>query len=656
LKKLKSQPFRVYLAELPALTRQEIELFLDIESVPDQDFHYLIGLLVCQGDTVTYHSFWADTFEDEEATWQAFLIMANQYSMAPIYHYGSYEPRVISKLARRHATDTENLNKRMININKEIYAKVYFPVYSNRLKDIAGFIGATWTHPDASGLQSIVWRYQWEETREYRYKAMLLTYNEEDCRALKLIADELYKIQHTANTMTEVDFADRFKQRTTEVSEKVSSEFKEILRFAHFNYDKNKIRFRHDAGNRVSKLDKIEIRKLGSKKFHEKVSNIRQNIKSIVQVPYTKICPNCGYEPLAPTTTISKRFIVDLVITEIGVQKTMTEYNGVQSYCPKCCRYYAPIELAKFSRNQVYGHGFGAWVIFQRVALRLPYESIAISAFEQFGETFNLAQPQRFLVQFAEYYANTERQITEKMLASPFIHVDETKINIQGANWYVWVFTDGRQVILKLSETRETDVVQEFLAQYHGVLITDFYAGYDAIKCKQQRCWAHLIGDLNDDIREHPFDKEYETFVLEIRNLILPIMEAIQQYGLKKQHLHEFTKQVDDFYTRVILNKHYKSDLVCTYQKRFVHYRDSLFTFLDLDDIPWNNNAAERAIRPLAIQRDISKSPFHASAVRPYLVLLGICQTCRFQDKSFFKFLFSEKIDLEDFAVGTYRR
>jgi predicted RecB family nuclease len=46
---------RIYLQELPTLTRQETELFLDIESVPDRDLYYLIGLLVCQRETATYN-------------------------------------------------------------------------------------------------------------------------------------------------------------------------------------------------------------------------------------------------------------------------------------------------------------------------------------------------------------------------------------------------------------------------------------------------------------------------------------------------------------------------------------------------------------------------------------------------------------------------
>ena len=64
----------------------------------------------------------------------------------------------------------------------------------------------------------------------------------------------------------------------------------------------------------------------------------------------------------------------------------------------------------------------------------------------------------------------------------------------------------------------------------------------------------------------------------------------------------------------------YRSDLVLKYQKRFLRYKESLFTFLKEDGIPWHNNTAERAIRPFAIQRDTSKSPLHESATPHYVV------------------------------------
>jgi len=241
------------------------------------------------------------------------------------------------------------------------------------------------------------------------------------------------------------------------------------------------------------------------------------------------------------------------------------------------------------------------------------------------------------------------------MLNSPFIHADETSINIKGETQYVWTFTDGNNVVFKLRTNRESTVAHEFLADYNGTLISDFYPGYDSVQCQQQKCWVHLIRDLNDDLWGAPFNTELEYFVLEVRNLIIPIMETIHIYGLRKINLNKFKKNIDIFYAKMIMNKHYKSDLTIKYQKRFIRYRESLFTFLEHDGIPWHNNTAETALRHLTIQENISRT-FYEGVTPHYLRLLGIRQTCRFQGKSFFKFLFSGETDLEKFESRKRKR
>lgn len=128
----------------------------------------------------------------------------------------------------------------------------------------------------------------------------------------------------------------------------------------------------------------------------------------------------------------------------------------------------------------------------------------------------------------------------------------------------------------------------------------------------------------------------------------MPILEAIDRFGLKVWHLRRFLKAVERFYQRIIADKEYTSEATIKYQKRFVRYRESLFTFLTQDGIPWENNMAERAIRQLAIQRKISGSFFKRVAPQ-YLLLLAISQTCRFQGKSFLKFLLSKETNVDLF-------
>jgi Transposase IS66 family/RNase_H superfamily len=468
-----------------------VEVFLDIEGVPDRQGYSLIGVLVCQADTTTPYAFWADTAQEERHIWQQFVGLVGQYPDAPIYHYGSYEPRALATLAKRSHTDSEHLPTRLVNVNQYIYGKVYFPVRSNRLKEIGHFIGAEWTSPHASGLQSLVWRHHWEKTHGAQYRELLVTYNREDCHALKLLTDELSKIKHSADTLSEVNFANHYKRRTTEVGEDIHGEFEAILEFASMKYDKNKIYFRHDKEEEKNNHNA------------QKVSNKRgkkPKARKFTRVPLGEFCPKHQDEKLRLTERMSNRLIIDLILTKSGIKKTRTVYVGIQGYCSRCRRAYAPPDIRGYGRSQLYGHGFRAWVVYQRIAMRLPHRSIVEMANEQFNEKISAAFVQASINDFSHYYAETESIIIQHLLQSSFIHADETPVNIRGVSQYLWVFTDGKHVLFKLRESREATIVYEFLAAYQGTLISDFYPGYDSVQCRQQKCWVHLIRDLNDDL------------------------------------------------------------------------------------------------------------------------------------------------------------
>jgi predicted RecB family nuclease len=640
---------KIYLHELPQLTRKPIELFLDIEGIPDRQYEYLIGLLVCdETNSCKHYSFWADAREDEGKIWQQFRETIDRYTDAPIYHYGDYEVRAITKLAKRYKSDidTEGIKNRLVNVNTYIYGQVYFPVYSNGLKAIGKFIGAVWSSPEASGLQSIVWRCHWENTKDVKYKELLLMYNREDCQALKLLTDKLAEIKDSADTLSEVDFTHQPKQLATEVGIELHDKFDTILKIAHADYDKNKIALRHDKIN-----DKPQAKR-GGKKGHLGHTKLRPKTHKVVSVPTRAECPEHTGEALIESERITECIIINIILVKNGIKKTVVKYIGKKGFCQKCQRNYNPLELK--TDYLAYGHGFQAWIVYHRLFLRLPYRVIAQTVADQFGETISDGSMVNFIRYFSGFYAETEQLLTRNILQSPFIHADETKVNIQGADQYVWVFTDGKHVMFKLTPTREADIVHKFLSGYTGTLISDFYPGYDSVQCKQQKCWVHLIREMNDDLWKSPFDAEFEEFVLKVRNLIVPILEAVEKHGLKTKKLGKFNTNITQFYANTI-SKTYKSDLVLKYQKRFLRYKDNLFVFLSEDNIPWNNNAGERAIRHLAVQRKISGS-FFESMMPPYLLLLGIMQTCRFLGKSFLKFLLSKEKDIDRFEARKRKR
>ncbi len=637
---------KIYIQELPTLLRSEVELFLDLEGIPDQNFHYLIGLLINRQGNRSYHAFWANIPEDEQRIWFEALEKINEHPEAPIYHYGSYEPRAIDGLAQKYQTDCEALKNRLVNLNASIYGKVYFPIRSNNLKELGKFVGASWTAPDASGLQSLVWRHRWEKTGQSQHQEMLVTYNREDCEALWFLLEELSKIIASADAHRNIDFADRPKQHTTELGQQIHEKFQSIIRYAHADYDKKRVSIRPQKNT-----SEAEGKKRGPPKGHQAYQRIvPSKVDTVIQVAPTRTCPKHIGESLETSEEVAEKCIINLRFTKNGCRKTVTKYIGAQGYCQKCRKHYPPLKIEELG-NQLFGHAFQAWVIYQRIVLRLPYRIILQDMEEIFNESASIGTPINFIKYFAEYYTATEKLSIQCILESPFVHADETPINIQGVDHYVWVFTNGKHVVLRMTETREATIAHEFLSDYKGVLISDFYGGYDAVTCRQQKCLVHLIRDLNNDLWNDPYNRAYEAFVSEVKNLLIPIFEVEEKYGLKRWHLSKFSKFVDRFYQDNIDKTPSNCELVAKYQKRFQRYRDSLFTFLELDGIPWHNNTAENALRHLAVQRKISGTFFKKVAPQ-YLLLLGIAQTCRFQDKSLLKFFLSEEIDIDKFKAA----
>ncbi|UJS22002.1 MAG: IS66 family transposase [Candidatus Brocadia sp.] len=581
----------------------------------------------------SYHSFWADTHEDEQRIWSEALEKINEHPEAPIYHYGSYEPRAIGWLAQKYQANCEVIKNRLVNLNASIYGKVYFPTRSNNLKELGKLIGASWTAPDASGLQSLAWRYLWNDTGESQYKKMLITYNREDCEALWLLAEELSKIIASANAHMSIDFADRPKQYASELGNKIHEEFQSIIRYAHANYGNKRVSIRQQQCPTETKG-----KKRGGVKGHQAYQRIMPSkAGTVIKVAPKRTCPKHKRFMLEKSEEVAKKFIVNLRFMKNGFRETATKYVGAQGYCQKCNKHYSPPKIEKLG-NRLFGHAFQTWVIYQRVVLRLPYRIIIQEMEDIFSERVSEGTLINFFKYFAEYYTATEKLSVQRIMENPYIHVDETPINIQGVDHYVWVFTDGKRVVLRMTETREPTIAHEFLSGYQGILISDFYGGYDAVTGRQQKCLVHLIRDINNDLWDNPYNREYEAFVNDVKNLLVPIFEAEEKYGLKKWHLHKFSKPVDRFYRENIDKTPNKCELIAKYQKRFQRYRDSLFTFLELDGIPWHNNTAENAIRHLAVQRKISGT-FFKKVVPQYLLLLGIAQTCKFQNKATLKFL-----------------
>jgi hypothetical protein len=199
---------------------------------------------------------------------------------------------------------------------------------------------------------------------------------------------------------------------------------------------------------------------------------------------------------------------------------------------------------------------------------------------------------------------------------------------------YVWAITNLEEAVYFYAPTREGDSVHLLLKDFKGVLVSDFYTAYDSLDCPQQKCLIHLIRDLNDDLLKEPFNEEIKKIASDFSQLLKPIVETVDRFGLKTRFLRKHKVFVDRFFRR-LARKDYQNETAIKCKKRLVKNRHTLFTFLDYDNVPWNNNNAEHAIKAFALLRRNFSGVTTEKGIREYLILLSICETCRFKGINF---------------------
>src|SRR5262249_7746695 len=146
------------------------------------------------------------------------------------------------------------------------------------------------------------------------------------------------------------------------------------------------------------------------------------------------------------------------------------------------------------------------------------------------------------------------------------------------------------------AESSESVTLNDVLDGFSGVLVSDFYAGYDSLPCAQQKCLIHLMRDINEELHRNPFDEQLKEIAARFGTLLREIVLTIDAYGLRKRHLAKHRQSAAQFIEDVTSMK-CATDSTRALIKRIERNRDKLFTFIEYDGVRWNNNNAEHAVR-----------------------------------------------------------
>ena len=232
------------------------------------------------------------------------------------------------------------------------------------------------------------------------------------------------------------------------------------------------------------------------------------------------------------------------------------------------------------------------------------------------------------------YFSLVYDWMKDVLLKQPVVQADETTLKVNrdgrkaGSSSYMWVYITGEHddsgkkiVLYDYCRTRSTEHLREFLSSYKGILVSDGYQSYHTFSKEQSLtsagCWTHCRRRFVNAIKAAKKDLPEEALKNSIAYQALARISAIYKLdGSWKERTSEYRMEhrqrilkplVDEYFDWVkeqiktcnVLPKSETGEGL-SYS---INQEKYLRAFLDNRDIPIDNSACERAIRPFCVGR-----------------------------------------------------
>ncbi|MDP3659217.1 TM0106 family RecB-like putative nuclease [Phenylobacterium sp.] len=199
LKSPSPAPFLKESISLPLVSR---ELFFDIEVDPMREICYLHGIVErLEGDNATERFIGFFTEDESEQEEERAFAEAWAYLTADpnalVYYFSKYERTIYRKLQAKYPSvctreDVEALfhPEKAIDLYFDVvFPATEWPTRDYSLKTLARYLGFNWRDENPSGAASIEWFDRWVKGRDPADRQRILEYNEDDCRATRVVLD-----------------------------------------------------------------------------------------------------------------------------------------------------------------------------------------------------------------------------------------------------------------------------------------------------------------------------------------------------------------------------------------------------------------------------------------------------------------------------------
>ena len=363
----------------------------------------------------------------------------------------------------------------------------------------------------------------------------------------------------------------------------------------------------------------------GRKRGHPGVCRIRPERVDQTREHRLGCCPHCK-GALKRCQGTRTRYIEDI---PENIQPVVTEHVIHRDWCPQCRRHVEPV-VPDALPGAMLGHRVVAFSSWLHYGLGQTLSQIV----EVFGHHLHVELTPGGLVQmwqrFADVLQDWHKQIQAEAQQAAVLHADETGWRVNGKTHWLWCFSTTTETLYMIDRRRGGPALRKFFREeFAGTLVCDFWGAYNAVVCsRRQRCLVHLLRDLDYVETYRTVDRDWPTFAKLLRRLI---GDAIRLWKRASTTPAEYASR------RMRLTERLQNLIAAPWDhpearrliKRLRRHQEELFTFLDHAGVPFENNHAERAIRPAVIIRKNSQCNRSSRGADTQAILMSVYRTLK---------------------------
>ncbi|HEX3199749.1 MAG TPA: IS66 family transposase [Propionibacteriaceae bacterium] len=373
-------------------------------------------------------------------------------------------------------------------------------------------------------------------------------------------------------------------------------------------------------------------RKHGPKRGHSGVSRRRSEPEMVVECR-PSACNRCG-EPLPQ---VGGRRVGRSQVTEVPpVEPVVIEAWQFAVTCPHCGTQTVGAYPPGLEPRRTFGPRIEALLSYLHERHHVSYERLVELSRDVLGLQISQGGVENALRRLVERARPTYAAIRKTVRASSVINSDETSARVEGRTQWQWTFQTPEASYHLIAPSRAGEVIDTFLdGAEPAVWGSDLYAPQMLTAATaHQICHSHQARDLT-------FAAEVDTsnerlWALELRHVFGRAIRLHREraqvtpttFARRRTRIEKATDRL--VFERYVAPKTEAARL----QQRYRTHRDSLYVFLDRDDVDPTNNSSERDLRPSVIHRTVIGGFRSAWGAEASAIRTSILATARKQGRN----------------------